>query len=248
MARRINYLQRLVGTAVGFVSFGLGGLVFALLVVPGIWVLCRNPQRRAAVLRKNISRSFRFHVNMLRFVGVLDYRLHNGAALESGQLIVANHPTLLDVVFLVGFIENAVCVVKDKLFHNVWVGFVIRMANYVSNSDPQELIEGCMQALNHGESVIIFPEGTRSVPGQTSQLQRGAAYVALHAQKPLMPIHITCVPSSLTKAQAWYEIPPSKMQFDFVVGTELEPTEHYDTARALGARRVNQDIMRVLFS
>ncbi|WP_245395071.1 hypothetical protein [methane-oxidizing endosymbiont of Gigantopelta aegis] len=35
-----------------------------------------------------------------------------------GQLIVANHPTLIDIVFLISRIPYACCIVKDSLWHN----------------------------------------------------------------------------------------------------------------------------------
>lgn len=246
-SRRLNYLRRLIGTAVGFISFGLGGLAFGVLVIPWIWLRHRHNQQRGFALRHAISRSFRLHTNVLRVFGVLECRLHNSQRLRGGQLIIANHPSLLDIVFLVGFVENAVCVVKDALFHNPWVGFVIRVANYVSNVDPENMISACQAALERGESVIIFPEGTRSVPGRAPQLQRGAAYVALYAQQPLIPVKIHCVPSTLTKAQPWYDIPPQKIQYDFVVGEPLDVSQHRNKPRTLAARCVNEEIRQLLF-
>ncbi len=248
LARQLNCIQRLLGTALGYVTFGLGGMIFALVVVPWIWTQYREPTSRSLVLRRAISRSFRLHVNLLRTLGVLDYRVQYRERLYPGQLIIANHPTLLDVVFLVGFIDNAVCVVKDGLLHNFWIGFVIRAANYVSSKEPERMIEACADALQRGESIIIFPEGTRTVPGERSQLQRGAAYIALQAHVRLRPVRISCVPGSMAKMQAWYDIPESKMQFTFVVDQEIDASDYYDKQRTLGARGVNQEIERVLLN
>jgi len=248
LARQLNYIQRLFGTALGYVAFGLGGLTFAVMVVPWIWTAYREPTPRSLALRRAISRGFRLHVNLLRALGVLDYRVQHKERLYPGQLIIANHPTLLDVVFMVGFIDNAVCVVKDGLFHNFWMGFVIRMANYVSSREPERMIEACTSALQRSESIIIFPEGTRTVPGERSQLQRGAAHIALQARIPLRPVLICCVPDSMAKTQAWYEIPDSKMQFNFAVDQEIDASDFCDKQRTLGARGVNQEIERVLLN
>ena len=114
---RFNWCIRLVGTAVGFISFGLGGLFFAVFGVPFIWLRHSDPGRRAVALRRAISRSFLLHVNVQRWFGVLVYSVSDRSRFSidsrADQLIVANHPTLLDVVFLVAFVENAVCVVKE---------------------------------------------------------------------------------------------------------------------------------------
>ena len=248
---RLDWCVRLVGTAVGFASFGLGGLVFAFFVVPWIWLRHRNAQDRSIVLRRAISSAFLLHVNTLRRFGVLSYRINEPQRLGredfGGQLLVANHPTLLDVVFLVAFVDNAVCVVKDALFHNFFIGFVIRMAGYVSNRDPDAMIGACANALNRGDTVIIFPEGTRSTPGQKSRMQRGAAYVALHSGTMPTPVNISCVPSSLTKGLPWYSIPKSKMVFEFIVGQPIPIAELQDLERGLAARSLNRKIDEQIF-
>ncbi len=246
-AERLNYGQRLVGTAAGFLTFGAGGLVFAALIVPWVWASQRKGAARERALRRWISRAFRTHVNMLRAFGVLEYRLTGADALRQGRIVIANHPTLLDVVFLVGFIENATCVVKAGLFENFFIGRVIRIAGYVSNDDPERMIRACAQSLDNGATVVIFPEGTRSEPGREPHLQRGAAYIALESGVPLTPVRIRCVPSSLTKAERWFEIPARKMQFDFDVLEPLCVTAHSNKPRALAGRSVNDEIRRVLF-
>ena len=248
VAKRLNYLQRLFGTAMGFLSFGLGGLFFAVTVVPWVWLTNRSAHERAVALRRWISRGFRTHVNMLRSFGVLTYHWHNAERLNGAGIVIANHPTLLDVVFLVGFIENAVCVVKAALFENFFIGFVIRTAGYVSNDDPERMISLSAAALQTGATVVIFPEGTRSVPGQAPHLQRGAAYIALAGGKALTPVRISCVPSSLTKAERWYEIPDRAMRYDFAVGTDLQVNRQTDTPRALAGRSVNEKIKQLLFN
>ena len=161
--RRLNWCIRLLGTAIGFISFGLGGLFFAVVVVPLIWLFYRDPIKRARALRRAISRSFLLHVSVLKAFGVLVFAVNDpvrlGIAGVEDKLIVANHPTLLDVVFLVAFVENAACVVKDSLFQNFYVGFVIRMAGYVSNKDPDALIKSCKEVLkqrilNHANCIF----------------------------------------------------------------------------------------------
>ncbi len=50
-------------------------------------------------------------------VGVLSYEFHGAERLgRPGQIILANHPSLIDVVFLIGFTPQATCIVKEALF------------------------------------------------------------------------------------------------------------------------------------
>src|SRR5262249_11762846 len=148
-------------------------------------------------------------IGIMRQLRVLTYEVHGREFLrEPGQFVIANHPTLIDVIFLVACIPNAVCVVKDDLLRRFGVGALLRRAGYVGNgADPQTSLEACVEAMRDGATLIMFPEGSRSVPGAQSRLRRGAAYVALAAQKELTPVRISCKPSSLTKSERWYDIP-----------------------------------------
>ena len=247
MPAKLSYCWRLLGTGIGFVSFGIGGLVLGCLVAPSIFLLVKNPEKRAAAFRRAIHYCFRLHIGTIKFLGVLTYEVHGRAKLEQpGLLLIANHPTLIDVVFLGGFVKDAVCVVKQSLFTNPYLGFVVRAANYVSNEDPQASIDACVANLNAGITVIIFPEGTRT--NAAHRLQRGAAYVAMRSQLPLTPVSIRCEPVTLEKNQKWYEIPDRKIHYVFRVEQEIVITDNeVATTQALTARRATEKIRLKLF-
>ncbi len=46
MPAKLSYCWRLLGTGIGFVSFGIGGLVLGCLVAPSIFLLVKNPEKR----------------------------------------------------------------------------------------------------------------------------------------------------------------------------------------------------------
>ncbi len=50
----------------------------------------------------------------------------------------------------------------------------IRAADYIPNRDPEQLLRDCNVALKRDEPLIVFPEATRSVPGEPLRLQRAA--------------------------------------------------------------------------
>jgi len=67
---------------------------------------------------------------------------------------------------LIAHIPNAVCVVKAKLWSNPFFGGVVRAAGYIRNDEPETLMRDCAACLAAGLPLIIFPEGTRTVPGE----------------------------------------------------------------------------------
>jgi 1-acyl-sn-glycerol-3-phosphate acyltransferase len=52
-------------------------------------------------------------------------------------------------------------------------------------------LEKIVEILNAGESVMIFPEGTRSRDGTLGKFKRGSLMAALKSQAPIIPIAIS---------------------------------------------------------
>ncbi|MDA1075506.1 MAG: lysophospholipid acyltransferase family protein [Proteobacteria bacterium] len=246
---RVYYYGRVVVSGIAFLMFGLGGLLLSFIMVPVLYLVVWNSDRRAVLIRGLIHHAFRLFIEALVFFRVITYTVKGFDKLDQpGLLIVANHPTIMDVVFLVGFINNAVCLVKQSLFTNPFMGFVIRGARYINNDRPQQSIEQCVQALHDGLTTIVFPEGTRTARGKKIQLHRGAAYVALHSHLPLTPVSIRCVPGWLTKEDRWYEVPELPIRFEFSVGEDLSVQSSYsEPTEALRARHATAIIRQTLF-
>ena len=113
------YYWRLFATGFCFAAFGIGSVVLGLAITSVLRLLLWNRKRRERAVRRLVHLSFRFFIGMMRQLGVMTYEVHGRQYLrEPGQLVIANHPTLIDVVFLVACIPNAVCVVKDELLHS----------------------------------------------------------------------------------------------------------------------------------
>jgi 1-acyl-sn-glycerol-3-phosphate acyltransferase len=217
--------------------------------VPILTIAVRDEDRRGRLIRRLIHYAFRLFVEALALGRIITYEINGAEKLrQPGLLIIANHPTLLDVVYLVGFVENAICLVKKNLFDNPFTRFSIRGAQYINNVHPQESIDKCVQALAQGHSTIVFPEGTRTSRGSEIRLQRGAAYVALQSGIDPTPVTISCVPGWLTKEDHWYEVPRFPIRFRFDVRDDLSVQSSYSEAtEGLQARRATEVIRQALF-
>ena len=80
-----------------------------------------------------------------------------------------------------------------------------------------------------GETLVLFPEGTRSPAGGKHPFRRGAAHVALEARRDVLPVLVTCTPPVLGKRQRWWRIPPRAFELRLRV---LDPVPIADYARA----------------
>ncbi len=246
MRERINYVWRLIGTGIAFASFGLGGVFLTLFVFTPIALLTRDEATRIRRVRRVIYHAFRFFVFMLRIGGIIDSRFTGEEKLVGlkGALIIANHPALLDTVFLISRMPEVQCVVKHQLWDNFYLGGVIRAAGYIRNDgDAMTLLAQCEKALGEGQNILIFPEGTRSVPGQPIRFQRGFANMAVHFNTPIQLVTITCDPPTLAKGSPWYAIPPRQSRFDISFDELLDiSAELGHEPRSIKVRKLTREL------
>lgn len=227
MPRWINRGWRIAATGFCFAVFGIGGVLLTLCAAPLLWLLCRSPNSRKRHAQRIISAACRTFVGLMRYSGVLDYRVVGLAHLrQPGSLIVANHPSLIDAIFLIGFMPEVDCIVNSHLWRNPFTGGPIRMAGYISNGAGPELVDQCCGRLQSGARLIIFPEGTRTRPGQPLHFQRGAANIAVRAGADIVPVTIVFKQTTLTKGEPWYHVPSDKVDISISVDQPIS-IQHY---------------------
>ncbi|MGL6091500.1 MAG: lysophospholipid acyltransferase family protein, partial [Pseudomonas paracarnis] len=83
--------------------------------------------------------------------------------------------------------------------------------------------DAAADALRAGQTLIIFPEGTRTTPGAAPAFHRGGAAIALRGATIITPVVIKVSPTTLTKAEPWYRIPHRRFHFSLRVGADIEP-------------------------
>jgi 1-acyl-sn-glycerol-3-phosphate acyltransferase len=230
------YWWRVVRTGACFAAFGIGALVLGLVVFPVLLLVVRDEDARRRRVRAVVHDSFRLFVALMHRVGGFTYEIVGRERLgRPGQLIIANHPTLIDVVMIVG-LTPAGCVVKEALFRNPFMRRVVQSAGYISNGSTASMIERAAAALRAGDTLVMFPEGTRTRPGEPLAFHRGAASVAIQAATVLTPVYITTNPVFLPKSQPWYRVPRTRPHLSLRVGEDLDLTAY----RALPAPRASR--------
>lgn len=241
---KLNYLWRLFATALAFTTFGIAGLLMGLTYIPLVMLLVRNKLKAKNIIRNSVSFGFRLFFYYMHFLGLLKFSTKNLQALkeERSSLLIANHPTLVDVIAIIGFCPNPCCIVKEALWKNIFMHRVIEAAGFIPNSEPELLLERAQKAINEGDVLVLFPEGTRTKPGEKPVFQRGAAHVALSLGCPVRCIRITCDPLTLSKGIPWYIIPPRRVNFIMEVEERIYPQDVVakDARRPLAARQLTR--------
>jgi 1-acyl-sn-glycerol-3-phosphate acyltransferase len=244
----LNRAWRLVMTGLCFALFGIGGLLLSTIWFNVLLITVWNNSRRRRIARCSIAASFRLFLTVTKGLGVLDYHIEGRDVLlkERGCLVVANHPTLIDYVLLASVMAETDCLVKSALLKNPFLGGVVRAADYLINSQADALLPACQQRLEQGNTILIFPEGTRTRPGEEMTLQRGAANIAVRCHSDLRIVTISCSEQMLDKQSKWYDIPPAKPVFTISVRARVKIDQFYDANSqepALAARQLNRHLL-----
>ena len=244
-----NYIWRVGATGLSFASFGLGGVAIGALIAPMVKLSSQDLDIRTQRTQKVIKHSFKGFTEMMVKLGIMTYEVEGLEKLQQSQqeLVIANHPTLIDVVVLIGLMERANCVVKQTLWSNPFTKGPVQNAGYVLNAGSEQFIQDCVSKLqqDRAASLLIFPEGTRTAKGeQLNDFQRGAANIALRAGVPIRPVLITCTPSTLTKNEKWYHIPdrPFHIQVKVLDAIRVEDVLDDVTVNPKNVRQLNQQL------
>lgn len=151
---------------------------------------------------------------------------------EGPAILAANHTSHLDTLVLMSLyplkdLHRVRPVAAADYFHkNRWIKWfatycidIIPIARNEIKA-PSELFSGCYSALDNGDIVILFPEGTRSsTEDRIFKLKRGIHYLAMrYEDMPVYPIILRGLGKALPKGEALF-VP---FNCDVVVGVALE--------------------------
>ena len=110
-------------------------------------------------------------------------------------VIFSNHQSILDILLMNCLRYRYKWISKIENFNVPVIGWYLKMAKYITvdrgnEESKTEMLEKSYKCLRKGISIMIFPEGTRSVNREIGFFKRGAFQLALQANVPLLPILI----------------------------------------------------------
>ena len=111
------YSLQVARTALGFAVFGVLAVLLGLVALPVARIRPRDPTDRELWMQRVVHRAARIFMGLIDKLGVVKSVGHGGERLrEAGpQIVVANHPTLIDVLVLLACMPQADLVVNGGL-------------------------------------------------------------------------------------------------------------------------------------
>ncbi|MDA3846220.1 MAG: lysophospholipid acyltransferase family protein [Vallitaleaceae bacterium] len=116
--------------------------------------------------------------------------------MEEGALYVGNHRSMLDVAVMMRYLKKPVIFVGKKSVKkwpvlSWWMR--IQDALFIDRTSPKEGIKAIKKGiafLKNGESVVLFPEGTRSKNDVLLPFKKGCVRMAEKSGVPIIPCAI----------------------------------------------------------
>jgi len=197
-----------------------------------------------------MSVALRFFVFIMHTLGIVNLEPDNRENYRhlSSKIVVANHPSLLDVVMLISLIPNADCIVNAHLTQGILRG-VIRQLYIPGSREIEDIFRDCTESLKQGNCLIIFPEGTRTPRAGKVILKKGAARVALATGYSIVPVHIGGTDKfGLGKKDPWTGFNPrERYVYRLSMGAEIDPGKYRHLPAPAAAKSMTREMSNVLF-
>jgi 1-acyl-sn-glycerol-3-phosphate acyltransferase len=178
---------------------------------------------------------FRLYAASLRASGAyrLDLSALDALRHERRIILAPNHPTLIDALLILTRHPNIVCVMKAELMRNPFLGAGSRLARYVKNDSPRQMVRESIAHLEQGCALLLFPEGTRSRRAPLGPLTASVGLIAKHAAVPVQTLLIETDSPYLAKGWPLFRPPPRlPIEYRVRLGRRFEPPHDVATFTA----------------
>jgi 1-acyl-sn-glycerol-3-phosphate acyltransferase len=128
---------------------------------------------------------------------------------DRAYVVVANHQSNADPFLLAKLRWDMRWIAKEELARWPIAGWAFRWGGDIlfrrgHRPSIVRMMEQCAETLDHGLSLMIFPEGTRSRTGDLLPFKDGAFSLAIDKQVPLLPVVLHGTRACIPKGSRWF--------------------------------------------
>ena len=138
-------------------------------------------------------------------------------------VVVANHESFADMFLISHLPWEMKWLSKEDFFKYPLVGWLMRMAGDIKliRGDKQSIVSamrGARDRLDSRVSVMLFPEGTRSMDGEMGEFKDGAFRLAVESGHPILPLAVVGTRQAIPKGDLRFDVTTAEVRV-------LEPIE-----------------------
>ncbi len=226
-----------------FSVFGLGAGVISFVIFPYIYfVWPENEQKKA--YSEVVHRAWNFFIRLLIKIKIIDIEIPDKEKLKnlSGKIIVANHPTFIDIVILIGLIPNSTCLAKKATLKNPFFRNIVKSIYIINDIDLEKLKEDSAKYLSEGFNIVIFPSGTRTKQDEDFKIHKGPAAISLNSGAEIVSVKITTDIPFLQKGQLFCDMGAKTVGFKLEVKEPINPKDYADLPEIKARNAISKKI------
>ncbi len=171
------------------ILFGLGALFIGCVLFPLLSLKYKGKERRKKFARI-IKNSWKFFISVMEISGEIKVHIDGNLSDIKGKVVVASHPSFIDIILLIGNMPASLCLAKKSLLKNPVMRNIVKSLYIINDVEPEIFKKSAVEALEDGYNIIIFPTGTRTLPGEDVKIHKGAAQIAIAAGVDIVPVRI----------------------------------------------------------
>lgn len=196
-------LGSILNTAYCFIYFLLG-CIFLQLYMLLLMLLPLKRTKKKLAFHKMVYWFTRFFLNTMitnKTVRMNPYK----EAFEKPAVIIANHQSFIDILLMLSTSPKIVMVTNGWVWNSPFFGWIVKYADFHHSAEGYEVLaENLRERVNEGYSVVVFPEGTRSVDCSILRFHKGAFYLAQLLHLDIVPMIIYGAGYVSAKKQGFY--------------------------------------------
>lgn len=171
------------------ILFALGALYIGCVLFPVLSLKYKGKERREK-FAQIIKNSWKFFISVMENSKEIKVHIDGNISDIKGKVVVASHPSFIDIILLIGNMPASLCLAKKDLLKNPVMRNIVKSLYIINDVEPEEFKKSAVEALNDGYNIIIFPTGTRTLPGEDVKIHKGAAQIAIAAGVDIIPVRI----------------------------------------------------------
>lgn len=236
---------RSVLISVMFFIFGAGSVIINFILFP-ILKKIYDKKRYREVCSDVIHYVWKFFIFIMKSVWLFRVDIKNLGEIRN-KIIVATHPSFIDVLILMSIIPRTTCFVKKSLQLNPILTNIVDSIFLTNDMEIDELKEKTKEMLDAGFSIIMFPMGTRHMYYEFPKVRKGASLVALNSGVNIVPVRMCTDDKFLFIDEPFYAVGSKRVTFTIEQEDEINISDYYNESEIITKRELTKAIENRLY-
>lgn len=214
---------RSVLVLLSFVIFGIGAIFLNFIIFPMANFFLKDKQL-LYFYSDIIHNTWKWFVRILIFFKIIKLNITDLDNIKQikQKIIVATHPSFIDILILIALIPRTTCIVKYSLSKNPILFNLVNSIFIMEDESLEKLKEHTKKMIDNGFNVVIFPMGIRHRRNEFPKIKKGAATIAMNANSNIVVLKYYTDFDFLFISQPVYEAGEKAVTYDLSYVGEID--------------------------